>query len=74
MAHPATPARRVLVRGGRFVRPRCDGRSSGRGRRVQRLDGQPHLVPVTFAVFIGLVVMGGVLIIADVVNPIAILG
>lgn len=44
------------------------------GRPVPRPVDATKLVPLTFVVVIGLVVMGGVLILADVVNPMRLLG
>ncbi len=64
--------------GGHVVVALWDGLKRSWAKLFRRPPPRPvdatRLVPVTFAVFIGLVVMGGVLIIADVVNPIAILG
>jgi len=44
------------------------------GRPAPRPVDATKLVPVTFVVAIGLVVMGGILILADVFNPISLLG
>lgn len=44
------------------------------GRPAPKPVDATKLVPVTFVVVIGLIVMGGILILADVVNPISLLG
>lgn len=44
------------------------------GRRAPRPVDATRLVPVTYVVVIGLIVMGGTLILADIVNPVQLLG
>lgn len=44
------------------------------GRRAPRPVDATKLVPATFVVVVALIVMGGILILADVVNPVSLLG
>ncbi len=64
--------------GGHVVVALWDGLRRGWARLRRRPPPAPvdatRLVPVTFVVVIGLIVMGGVLILADILNPISILG
>lgn len=44
------------------------------GRRAPRPVDATKLVPITYVVVIGLIIMGGTLILADIVNPVQLLG
>lgn len=44
------------------------------GRRAPRPVDATKLVPITYIVVIGLIIMGGTLILADIVNPVQLLG
>ena len=64
--------------GGHVVVALWDGLKRTRAKIFRRPPPKPvdatKLVPVTFVVVIGLIVMGGILILADIVNPVQLFG